>query len=419
MSIEDRIRAATRARTDLVRDIRPLELPDEVPARARRIHRVRRWNGWLAPLAAAAVTVAVLATVAVVRHLDVFPSARPSATVTAPATVPQYYAVVDRPSTGYPGTGDVIVGDDRTGRVIATVSPPHGIQFDLLRGGSDDRTFVVLASSQATSGTAPDMWYLLRIAPGTARPYQLTKLSIKLPADSVSDIAYALSPDDRELAVESQGNVSGRGVITLGVYSVSSGARLRAWTTSTNIASGPADVTLSWLPGGRQLVFSAWSQTTNPAGALQLRTVDVTGSGTDLMAVSRALLTVTLSGPSTCATLSLTPDGGTVVCGTQYDFLSGTGGSAAGCAKGGLEFTAYSVRTGKPVRVLYQYRGACSNGLSSVLWTDASAREIIGATVINPVSGGKPSGQVGVIADGRISPFEIPPSVSDYSGLAF
>lgn len=263
-----------------------------------------------------------------------------------------------------------------------------------------------------------------RIAPGTARPYQLTKLSIKLPADSGIDIAYALSPDNRELAVESQSkspsNVSG-GVTTLGVYSVSSGARLRAWTTSANISSGPADVTLSWLPGGRQLVFSAWFQTTNPAGALQLRTVDVTGSGTNLMAASRALLTVTLSGPSTCAVLSLTPDGGTVVCGTQYDFLSGDGGSDAGCAKGGLEFTAYSVRTGRPVGVLYQYRGACSNGLSSVLWTDASAREIIGTTVINPTSGGKPSGQVGVIANGHISLFEIPRSVSlaDYSGIAF
>jgi hypothetical protein len=420
MSIEDRVRAATRARADLVRAVRPLELPDEVPARARRIQPARRWNGWLTPLAAAAAAAAVVATLVVVRGLDLLPSASRSATVTAPATVPRYYAVVDRPSTGYPGTGDVIVGDDRTGQVIATVSPPHGLQFDKLEGGSDDRTFVVMASSQATSGTAPDTWYLLRIAPGTAHPYQLTKLSIQLPATSASDIAYALSPDNRELAVESQSSASSS-VTTLGVYSVSSGRPLRAWTTSKNITSGPADVSLSWLPDGRQLAFSAWSQTTNPAGSLQLRTVDTAGSGTDLMAASRALLTVTLSGPSTCAALSVTPDGGTVVCGTQYNFLSGSGGSDAGCANGGLEFTAYSVRTGQPVGVLYQYRGACSNGLSYVLWTDASAGEIIGTTVINPTSGGKPSGQVGVIANGHISLFKIPPSVSltDYPDMAF
>lgn len=56
MSIEDRVRAATRARTDLVRDIRPLELPGELPAPVRRAgplaagstgalrSRARRWS---------------------------------------------------------------------------------------------------------------------------------------------------------------------------------------------------------------------------------------------------------------------------------------------------------------------------------------------------------------------------------------
>jgi hypothetical protein len=35
MRIEDRVRAATRARAGLVRDIRPLDLPDDAPAPAR------------------------------------------------------------------------------------------------------------------------------------------------------------------------------------------------------------------------------------------------------------------------------------------------------------------------------------------------------------------------------------------------
>ena len=47
MSTEDRVRAATRARTDLVTRIRPLELPDELAVRARRPRFARRWNGWL------------------------------------------------------------------------------------------------------------------------------------------------------------------------------------------------------------------------------------------------------------------------------------------------------------------------------------------------------------------------------------
>jgi hypothetical protein len=80
-------------------------------------------------------------------------------------------------------------------------------------------------------------------------------------------------------------------------------------------------------------------------------------------------------------------------------------GSNAGCANGGLEFTAYSVRTGKLVRVLCQYRGACHNGLSTLLWTDDSARYIIGATMINVASqGGKQAAQLGVITNARGTP---------------
>ena len=51
----------------------------------------------------------------------------------------------------------------------------------------------------------PHTWYLLRIAHGSAHPYQLTKLPIKLPSSSPAVYAYALSPDDGELAVESGG----------------------------------------------------------------------------------------------------------------------------------------------------------------------------------------------------------------------
>jgi hypothetical protein len=210
-------------------------------------------------------------------------------------------------------------------------------------------------------------------------------------------------------------------VITLGIYSVSSGAQLRAWTTRTNINSLPAKSTPSWLPGGRQLVFSVGQFGAGSAYSLQLRTLDVTGPGTDMLAVSRALLTVTNSGPPTCYSLRITPDGGTAVCATQYAYATGAG-SNAGCANGGTEFTAYSVRTGKPIRVLYQYRGACHNGLFVLLWTDDSARYIMGATEINVADeGGKQAAQLGVISNGHIRLLEISKSVSqgNYLTVAF
>jgi hypothetical protein len=182
---------------------------------------------------------------------------------------------------------------------------------------------------------------------------------------------------------------------------------------------------LSWLSDGRELVFSDLQGPLSSRYLYnRLRTLDVTGPGTDLMAASRALITVTSSGssPSECWYLRVTPDGGTAICGTQYAFVDGGPGTSAGCANGGLEFTAYSVRTGKPVRVLYQYRGACDNGLSSVLWTDASATSIIGATEINVDNGGaRQAGQLGVITDGHIRLLKLPKSVSptDYGTVAF
>jgi hypothetical protein len=81
------------------------------------------------------------------------------------------------------------------------------------------------------------------------------------------------------------------------------------------------------------------------------------------------------------------------------------------CSQGGLEFTAYSVLTGKPIRVLYQYRGACSNGWTFVPWTSASATEIIGEIETNR-GGGKPADQIGVITNGHIRLFKIAKSVS-------
>ena len=123
-----------------------------------------------------------------------------------------------------------------------------------------------------------------------------------------------------------------------------------------------------------------------PGQLLQLRTLDVTGSGTDLRTASRVELTLksTDASPSGCFSMQLSPDGGTIVCGTQYALVDGGPGTNAGCANGGLVFTAYSVRTGKPVRVLYQNPGPCHNGLNEVLWMNASGTEIIGATGDRP-----------------------------------
>lgn len=424
MSIEDRVRTATRAGATLVRDIGPMTAPDPVRLRRRRALAPRRWGSWGIPLAAAAAVALVALSLVVVRQLSTKTPSTNRPTPAAPATAPRYYVSLDLTENGG-GFGALIVGDDVTGKVIATVDPPRGMEFDRLAGTSDDRTFIVIATPRSTTVTQPETWYLLRIAPGTGHPYELTKLPVTLPGGDAVALSYALSPDGRELAVESEPGSAPAGAITIGIYSASSGAKLRAWSTS-KFGSGPDQETLSWLADGRELAFSDIPPGADQGSSQQnqLRTLDVTGSGTDLLADSRVVLTLKSPGssPSNCWTMHLTPDGATVICGTQYAFLDGGAGTKAGCANGGLEFTAYSARTGRLVRVLYQYRGACSNGLSSVLWTDSSGSSIIGATETDLANqGGKQASELGVITDGHIRLLKLAKILSsaNYETIAF
>jgi hypothetical protein len=410
MSIEDRIRTATRAGATLVRDIGPLAAPEPTRLRRRPAPTARRWGTWGIPLAAAAAVVLVALSLVAVRQFGASaPATGGPATSPSATTVPRYYAVLDNSDETDTDNGPLIVGDDLTGKVIDTISPPHGLHFDHVEGASDDRTFVILASNQFTPSThsPADKWYLVRIAPGTARPYQLTKLPIKMAPGSPNGIAYALSPDGTELAVESD-NGAAKSFITLGIYSMSSGAELRAWSTTEDVVPGPVQEIVSWLSDGRQVAFSA--ALPNPE-RYQLRTLDVTGTGTDLMTASHPVVTTPLSGAHTCYSLHITPDGGTVICATQYAMVAGAG-TNAGCANGGPGFISYSARTGKPEHILYRFGGACHNGISTLPWTNASGTEIIGATAVDVANqGGKETAQLAVITDGRIRLLSLPKSV--------
>lgn len=432
ISIEDLVRTATRAGVTLVRDIRPLAEPERARVRRRPAPGTRRWLSWGVPLAAATAVVLVALSLVAVRHFSA-PAPAPSGPAVRPTSVPRYYVALDQAGTfavgpagssGSAGPEVLIVVDDLTGKAIATVNPPRGLQFVSVQGASDDRTFVVMVARNA--GVPPYSWYLLRIAPGTAHRYQLTKLPVKLPGASPNARVYALSPDGRDLAIESLDNPSRSAATgtTLGVYSVSSGAELRAWTTREDITQGLAEDTLSWLSDGRRLVFSTLPLAPHPGAYLQnqLRMIDLAGSGSDLLTDSRELLTVSVpaSSPGSCWTMHVTPDGGTVICGSQYGILSG--GTKAGCANGGLEFTAFSVAAGQPSRVLYRYPRSCRDGLAEVLWTDAAAAYVIGALEFDADSqGGQQTGRLGVISDGllRLLPMAKDLPASAYRTAAF
>lgn len=419
MSIEDRVRAATRAGASLISDVRPLDAPAPVRLRRRPAPAPRRWVNWGVPLAAAAAVAAVALTLVAVRQsAPATPAASGSGTA-APSAVPRYF-VEPTYDVRAQRSGPLILGDDRTGKVIAAIAPPSGLSFNYAAGTSEDGTFVVEASVPTTPyGAPPFAWFLLRVTPGGARPYQLARLPVRLPGSETYARAFALSPDGRELAVESTpGGAKAKPMTTLGVYSASTGAQLRAWTAPTQVMTElAAGHTLSWLHGGRQLVFNA---ATGPANRTQLRVLDVTGTGTDLIAGSRAVFTADNPGMSACRSLRVTPDGGTAICATGVGPDPRSGPS---CANGGLRFIAFSLTSSRqPGRVLYQYRGACADAESFTLWTDASASTIIGTTRINAASGGeKNTFTVGVVTGGRFRPLNIAKSVppGGYADLAF
>jgi hypothetical protein len=413
ISIEDRVRTATRAGASLIRDVRPLGAPAPVRLRRRPGPAPRRWVNWGVPLAAAAAVAAIALTLVAIRQPGTPSTAASGSGNAAPATIPRYY-VADPYDAHTQLNGPLIVGDDLTGKVIDTVSPPPGLEFTSVQGTSDDQTFAVEAAVNTPPyGAPPYTWYLLRIAPGGAHPYQLTKLPINLPDNRTFTPPYALSPDGRELAVEwMTGSAEAKPVITqLAIYSVSTGAQLRAWTApTTQIMSELSEHTLSWPNGGRQLVFSA---TAGSGRAIQLRTLDLTGTGANLMADSRPLLTTDNSGTSSCGSLQVTPDGGTAVCATRTGFADG-----AGCATDALKLIAFPLPN-QAGRVLYQYRG-CTSDEAFTVWTDASARTIIGG--VNAANkDGSGTFRIGVITGGRFRPLSIAKSIppGDYPDLAF
>ena len=204
-----------------------------------------------------------------------------------------------------------------------------------MTGAADDRTFVIDATP-ATEPTQPNhvpqpahTWYLLRIAPGTQHPAELTKLPIALPANSAGVVGLALSPDAGTLAVLSQPGQGGPagdsaqgagGPFTLRTFSLATGKPLRTWTApegkiSTTVPGGSDnEAGLTWTADGQTLAFmfppAAWPD--------YERTLNVTGKGTSLLTDSRPVLAIPNPGKQdNCLSLLLASDGRTMVCGIR------------------------------------------------------------------------------------------------------
>lgn len=450
MSVEDRVRSATRERADLVRDFRPLELPAAKVVRPSRVPRPR-WSTWLAPVTAAAVVVALAVTAVALREVrngPSVPAASPgqSATgvTTAAGVLPRYYAALDNPGGAafddkeVTRPVDVVVGDSSTGQRITTVAPPKGQTFAGLTAAADDRTFVVAAESLPVAAgipsAAPVAWYLLRLAPGSAHPVTLTSLPIPGQPTGTQVSGIALSPNGGELALMFQRDVySGKtGPLTLSVYSVRTGRALHTWTQQTK--GFPAgygwywgrysNTSMTWLAGGHTLAFAdgANSGENGPPLAptfagVKIRTISLANGGGDLLADSKVIFSST---NHWCDQLQLTADGKTVFCG-------GYGGNTEKKSTTNAEIFAYSVATGAG-RLVYRFKGASDVGVANILWLSPNGSSLLGAAegidyrvVDHGIQGERIVGQaIGLITKGVLKPIKLPLSGVPLAGqIAF
>jgi hypothetical protein len=431
MSVEDRVRAATEATAASVSRIRPLTLPDNSAVSAElREHQGRSVSRgrevvqkiketWIIPLAAAAVVTAVALSLVTLRHAEA-PAPAPAGTVTpAPVVtgIPQYYALATEGKVGHDQMAaiNVTVGDVHTGKTLVTVPLPAvdvsvGVNEAVgVSAAGDDRTFVVGRRNLYGAVT----YFLVHIAPGTKRVAAVEQLPIP-DADLGVLLGFAVSPNGKELAVLF---VRGNGT-TLRLYSVASGATLRTWTAGSWKTTGSEyqqGVNVSWTADNRNVAFSAVLSAgpNSSVSALEERLIGVTEPSGDLAAASK----VVLKAPSNCSSLLLTPDGGTVVCATQVNPPGAT--ATTDCGKNGPMFVAYSAATGQRLRVLYQYTGACKSATDTVLWSDGSARHVIGES-LTTFQGNPPyTNRYGVAAAGKFAKFPVPQLGQWYSGPAF
>ena len=426
MTIEDRLRAATRAAGDTVApgSAPPLRLPGTEPRRglARRSGRGHRWAGWAAPLAAAVAVTAVIAGVLMVSRLAFHPpSPRPGtagragpltvqlrrAPSTADGAIPPYVVGL-APGPLAARSTRAVVRATASGAVLATLTPSGGYDsFTWVTGAADDRTFVLAAygrgpaTGSAQAGPTGDTtgFFLLRLDPaaGTAR---LTPLSVPpqpdLPGMGSAISGIALSPDGGKLAV-ALGNQSGRSELKLSdlrsgsvrVWRARRAARIDGYISADELGANP----LSWTADGRTLAVDQ-----EIGQAINVRLLDTTAPGGDLWSGVRVATFPNWPSGSVAGSAIISPDGTKVIA------MAVTRHATQ------IQVNEFSASTGQALGtvVRLRYRRGAITSWPSVLWSDSSGSTLIVKTTrpgTKPIKNSDAvPGAFGVVTSGHFTP---------------
>jgi len=349
------------------------------PAPVRPAAAPRRWPGWLAPVAAAAavagVIIASLGISGVILHPARTGPAGPAGVL---ARVPRYFVALPV------APGRAVVGATATGAVLGTVAlPGPDTEFLWAAAAGDDRTFVLAVGARPAPGTSvldPRPVSFYRLALGrSGHPGRLAPLPV--PPEKVTITDMALSPDGSKLAVSLL--PAGRAKEPrIQVFALATGAR-REWAwpgrgTIGQIAIGVGGGgSNSWEADNQTLMFEVTTTVAGTGPAGQLRLLDTAAPAGSLLAASTRI-----------------PVPGDEV-GWQHDnaahriigipFITGDGTrlvapffhASAPPRVFGFTITEFSVRTGKPVQVLYRRRSGSEAAATGVFWVNASGTAVI------------------------------------------
>jgi hypothetical protein len=392
--LENLLRSATReAAAEITPDsIQPLEVAAlRGPSAVRRLAAGRL----TIPLAAAASVFVVAGLSLALPRILASPhaaatsarssSARSSSAPSSPAPsavtqVPAIYAALT--GVTYPWYDhplDITVRNTETGAVLATVKAPapYGT-FAFVGHGSSVGTFLVGVqqwqpvsnSRYADNNDAAPITLLLLHFDRSTRHVSFTALPAPvlpgLEAGGPVLEGASLSPDGTKLAVATGNAVlPGPTTLRLSVYSLTGGA-VRTWSLHGTAAAASQDAVsaLSWLADGRTLAFNMTGLA--PAGTTvnEVRKLDVTGSGGDLLDTSQLVFSLDASTFLCQDSLLLSPDGTTVACAGQIPLRAGQQSITYG-------FAEFSVATGRRTGILASTTDGVSVATSQQLfWWD-------------------------------------------------
>jgi hypothetical protein len=338
----------------------------------------RRWVGWLTPVAAAAAVAGVILASLAISDLTLRPAR------TGPANSPGAFAKVPRYFVALPQhPGRAVIGATATGAVRGTVAPPKAYPVFLRAAAAGDgRTFVLAAGVPPTVGTnvlnpRPVSYYRLSLD-RSGHPGRLVPLPI--PSETVTITGLALSPDGSNLAV-SLLPVHGQKGAKIQVFSLASGAG-REWVwpgrgtvgeIAPFVAGGGSN---SWEADNRTLLFQVTTRTRTGSPG-QLRLLDTAAPAGNLQAASTLIPVPSayVGWQHNNATHRIT--GIPLITGDGTTLIAPFFHSSAPPKVFGFTITEFSVRTGKPVRVLYQVRSKSEAADAGVLWVNKTGAAMI------------------------------------------